>query len=152
GAKTLGQISLAPIINLDFNALSFDQRGAPFARDYDGDGNGNTRIDMGAYERQPIPPAAFGDYNLDGFVDAADYTVWSDTLGAAVPAATAADGNGSGNVDVGDLDVWKEHFGASIPVVTIGGSGSVAEDASHETTGLLTLTTVDAPSAVAISL
>ena len=40
----------------DFNAPpDYDQRGAPFVRDFDGDGAGGARIDIGAYERQTFP-------------------------------------------------------------------------------------------------
>ncbi|QDU89862.1 Arylsulfatase precursor [Pirellulimonas nuda] len=49
-----------------------------------------------------------GDYNLDGAVDAADYTVWRDTLGQKVPPYTGADGNGDGVVDQADSEVWKQ--------------------------------------------
>jgi hypothetical protein len=50
-----------------------------------------------------------GDFNNDGVVDAADYTVWQDTLGSTT--ALAADGDASGAVDPGDYDVWKANFG-----------------------------------------
>ena len=51
-----------------------------------------------------------GDYNRDHIVDAADYTVWRDSLdqiGYRLPA----DGNGDGKVDIDDYSVWKKHFG-----------------------------------------
>jgi hypothetical protein len=60
-----------------------------------------------------------GDYNGDGVVDAADYTVWRDTLGQS-GTALAADGNGNGTIDAGDFDVWTMHFGEHA------GSGSAA--------------------------
>jgi hypothetical protein len=51
-----------------------------------------------------------GDYNNDGMVDAADYTVWRDNLGAASlpnedPAASP------GVVDAADYAVWRSQFG-----------------------------------------
>ena len=55
-----------------------------------------------------LPPT--GDYNLDGAVDAADFTRWRDTMGQTGPAL-AADGNGNGQIDSGDYGVWKTHFG-----------------------------------------
>lgn len=51
-----------------------------------------------------------GDYNLNGVVDAADYTLWRDSFGQT-GIALAADGNGNGNVDAGDYEIWKNHLG-----------------------------------------
>jgi hypothetical protein len=51
-----------------------------------------------------------GDYNSDGVVDAADYTVWRDTLGQDGPNL-AADGDGNEVVDAEDYAVWKTNFG-----------------------------------------
>jgi hypothetical protein len=50
-----------------------------------------------------------GDYNKNGIVDAADYTVWRDSLGSTTNLA--ADGNESGAIDAGDYDVWVSKFG-----------------------------------------
>ncbi|MEQ8846478.1 hypothetical protein [Botrimarina sp.] len=55
-----------------------------------------------------------GDYNLDGVVDAADYTVWRDSLGN--DANLAADGNQDGMVNQADYDVWVSNYGASLGV------------------------------------
>lgn len=54
-----------------------------------------------------------GDYNGDGMIDAADYTVWRDTLGQQVIIGQQADGNHNGTIDEGDYLVWKQNFGAS---------------------------------------
>ena len=63
----------------------------------------------------PVAPAicdhtGCGDYNLNGTVDAADYTVWRDTLRQS-GAGLAADGNGNNSVDLADYYVWQRHFG-----------------------------------------
>lgn len=58
-----------------------------------------------------------GDYNADGTVDAADYTVWRDTLGQS-GAGLTADGDGSGIIDAGDYGVWVTNFGMSSPMGT----------------------------------
>ena len=55
------------------------------------------------------------DFNGDGLVDAADYTLWRDTQGMSVPAGTGADGNSDGMVDIADYTLWKDNFGAMIP-------------------------------------
>ncbi len=52
-----------------------------------------------------------GDFNRNGIVDAADYTVWRDSLGLAVTSGTGADGNVDGMVDSLDYEVWKSNFG-----------------------------------------
>lgn len=54
-----------------------------------------------------------GDYNLDGAVNAADYTVWRDALGNLVPPGTMADANANGRVDALDYQLWRRHFGKS---------------------------------------
>ncbi|MEX2172273.1 MAG: PEP-CTERM sorting domain-containing protein [Pirellulales bacterium] len=50
-----------------------------------------------------------GDYNQNGIVDAADYTVWRNTLGSITNLV--ADGNGNNAIDTGDYQVWKQNFG-----------------------------------------
>ena len=60
--------------------------------------------------------AAIGDYNGDGTVDAADYTVWRDTLGSTTDLR--ANGNNSGAsagiIDQADYDYWERNFGRTI--------------------------------------
>ncbi len=60
-----------------------------------------------------------GDYNHNGVVDAADYTLWRDSLGQSVTAGTGADGNNDGLITQADYDLWRSHFGQ-----TASGSGS----------------------------
>jgi hypothetical protein len=54
-----------------------------------------------------------GDYNGDGLVDAADYTVWRDADGSTAIPSAGADGNGDGLVNAADLTVWRNHYGES---------------------------------------
>ncbi|MCO6044994.1 hypothetical protein NG895_13875 [Aeoliella sp. ICT_H6.2] len=56
-----------------------------------------------------------GDFNDDGTVDLADYTVWRNHLGVADEGLLAGNGDNSGVVDTGDYQVWKTHFGADQP-------------------------------------
>lgn len=64
------------------------------------------------FQISPLPtlPPLAGDYNGDGFVDAADFLLWRGTLGST--QLLAADGNGNGVIDEGDYDVWRNNFGA----------------------------------------
>jgi hypothetical protein len=79
-----------------------------------------------------------GDYNQDGAVNAADYTVWRNTLGQNVAVGTGADGSGPGGAPDGmvtlhDYTHWKSRYGNSAPGAGSGsGLGSaVPEPASH---------------------
>ncbi|MEQ8849912.1 chondroitinase-B domain-containing protein [Botrimarina sp.] len=54
-----------------------------------------------------------GDFNSDGVVDAADYTVWRDTRGLGGPGL-AADANADGFVGSTDYAVWRERFGRTL--------------------------------------
>lgn len=51
-----------------------------------------------------------GDFNGDGIVNIADYTVWRDNLGATDETAINNNGDGGG-VTAADYTVWKTHFG-----------------------------------------
>ncbi len=66
------------------------------------------QIVLSAFEPAELP----GDFNFDGRVDAADYTVWRDGLGSSYTMA--------------GYDVWKTHFGETA------GSGSGATAAVPE--------------------
>lgn len=57
----------------------------------------------------PLP----GDFNVDGVVDAADYTVWRDNSGAADEATLAGNGDGLNGVDQGDYLLWRDNYGQS---------------------------------------
>ena len=66
----------------------------------------------------PTTVELVGDYNGDGSVDAADYTVWRDTLEST--SDLRADGNGNGTVDAADYLVWKGNFGAGLSFPALG--------------------------------
>ncbi|MEM8864547.1 MAG: dockerin type I domain-containing protein [Planctomycetota bacterium] len=54
-----------------------------------------------------------GDFNGDGVVDAADYTVWRDSLGSDF--LLTADADGSGVIDIADYQIWKANYGTPTP-------------------------------------
>jgi serralysin len=68
-----------------------------------------------------------GDYNHDGVVDAADYTLWRSTLGQSVTAGTGADGNGDGLITAADFDLWRAHFGQTAASGSVLAGTSVPE-------------------------
>lgn len=57
------------------------------------------------------------DFNGDGTIDAADYTVWRDAAGGS--ADLRADASGNGIVGDEDLLLWHSHYGRSALAVTI---------------------------------
>ena len=78
----------------------------------------------------PSSPTLGGDYNGNGIVDAADYTVWRDHLGQSV---TLFNDTTPGSVTQADYNVWKSNFDNHA------GSGSGANAAVPEPTTLLML-------------
>lgn len=57
-------------------------------------------------------PTSMGDFNADGVVDAADYTVWRDVF-QSFELGHPADANGNGFIDYGDYDIWAANYGAN---------------------------------------
>jgi hypothetical protein len=72
-----------------------------------------------------ISIALAGDYNADGTVDAADYTVWREQLGSEV--LTTADGNGDGMVDNADYAIWRANFGLTASSLVVANALAVPE-------------------------
>ena len=70
-----------------------------------------------------------GDYNKNHVVDAADYTVWRDSMGQS-GYHLAADGNGDGVVDSLDREVWQSNFGKVWTATGGGSAAAVAEPAT----------------------
>lgn len=73
------------------------------------------------------PTPIVGDYNQNGKVDAADYTVWRNTLNQTVTAGTGADGNSNGTIESGDYTVWKTNFGMGAGAAALSNAGAVPE-------------------------
>ncbi|MGD9632921.1 MAG: dockerin type I domain-containing protein [Pirellulales bacterium] len=77
-------------------------------------------------------PGNDADFNNDGTVNAADYTIWRDHMGlTGTGSAANGDANGDTNVDSADYDIWKLTFG------TMPGSGAVAGTSVPEPCALI---------------
>ncbi len=79
------------------------------------------------------PPGLAGDYNNDGTVNAADYTVWRNTRGQT-GTGLAADGNFDKVIDPEDYTIWKSNFGQRGA-----GSGAAASAPVPEPSGFVLL-------------
>lgn len=66
---------------------------------------GATRVEL-LEDRRPIEPA---DFNGDGLVNAADYTIWRDTFASTTDLR--ADQNGDAFVNLMDYDLWSGGHG-----------------------------------------
>ncbi|QDV73874.1 LamG-like jellyroll fold domain-containing protein [Botrimarina mediterranea] len=64
-----------------------------------------------------------GDFNGDGSVNAADYTVWRDNEGST--SSLAADASGNGRIDRADYNIWAANYGA-----TLSSSAAIPEPAA----------------------
>ena len=68
------------------------------------------------------PPGLSGDFNSDNEVNAADYTVWRNSVGPGTLANDA--GISPGVVDAADYNHWKSRYGISTIPYVDNGSGS----------------------------
>jgi hypothetical protein len=78
------------------------------------------------------PAGVPGDYNGDGIVNAADYTVWRDHLGQTFSLPNR-DGTNSGAINAADYTFWVNHFGQHSGA----GAGAFAGTATPEPSSLL---------------
>lgn len=62
---------------------------------------------------QVVSTALAGDYNDDGTVNLADYTLWRDNLSAA--AGTLVNDTDGGAIGTAQYETWKTHFGDMTP-------------------------------------
>jgi hypothetical protein len=80
------------------------------------------------------PGGVPGDYNQNGIVDAADYVLWRNNLGAG--SLPNEGGISPGMVDADDYNFWRSRFGATSGGGSGFGSGNVPEPASIVLFGL----------------
>jgi hypothetical protein len=82
-------------------------------------------IDNLTLDVTPVPSGIPGDYNGNGIVDAADYTVWRDHLGQTFALANRDSAN-TGPINMADYTSWNTNFGNHA------GSGSIENAAIPE--------------------
>lgn len=99
----------------------------------------------GLYDNLSISVAGaplYGDYNNDGFVNAADYSLWRKNVGQ--PAGTLPNDNTGLPIGVDQYTLWRSNFG-----VPGAGSGSLLSSSVPEPSSLLILLMGTAAAAVA---
>ncbi|WP_231954537.1 PEP-CTERM sorting domain-containing protein [Pirellulimonas nuda] len=104
------------IANGDTGFVNYEEAGFMFAY-----------IDYAAPPIAPLPDELTGDYNGDGFVDAADYTVWRDSVGTSNVLPGDLVGGVIGN---DQYQQWKDNFGASLAQGAAASQAAVPEPAS----------------------
>lgn len=130
GSSTVSSGAAAASLGVIYNT-TLDTRDLEFTF-YDTDGTAYA----GFVEYVSTTPS-LPDFNGDGIVDIADYTVWRNHLGTTGATLSQGDATGDGVVDAADYNEWKANFGAMAgSVAAVEGSTSVPEPASLAILGL----------------
>ena len=79
-----------------------------------------------------VPDRLPGDFNNNGAVDAADYTVWRNNLRSSYHLHGNGDETGASRhvVDLADFQMWKQNFGMVAGGQSLGGGASVVPEPS----------------------
>ena len=79
----------------------------------EGDPENAPRLAVEGVVAAVAPTVLPGDFNNDGVVDAADYTIWRNHFGDETEDGINNAGDGQNGVDLADYEIWKQHFGSS---------------------------------------
>ncbi len=103
GMSVVDSIAALPIYDLDGSGSTFDD--VPLRT--------TTSLSAGLVFVNSVQELNYkaGDYDFNGTVNMADYTVWRNTQGSTTNAA--ADGNGDGVVNAADYVLWRKTLGQS---------------------------------------
>jgi hypothetical protein len=77
-----------------------------------GDSGSQGQTGVAYFDNLTVQDGVRGDYNNDGLVNAADYTVWRDSLNQT-GFGLAADGDSDGVIGAADYQVWKTAYGST---------------------------------------
>lgn len=81
-----------------------------------------------------------GEFNGDGVVNLADYTLWRNNLGAATDGPIGDNGDGLPGVTADDYLVWKDHFGQNYGELENVAASQTPEPSTFMLVGLVTVT------------
>ena len=105
-----------PVPGNTFEVMTFASRMGEFTMI-----NGLGVVGLGAYlyaehndMNLRIVTALPGDGNLNGEVEAADYTIWANGFGMASPQFTDGDYNTDGMTNAADYTIWANNFGQMV--------------------------------------
>ncbi len=71
--------------------------------------------------------APFADFNFDGVVDSADYTMWRNHVGMTSGATLEqGDADGDGDVDAADYAIWRQDLGTAIDMSVFADTGGAS--------------------------
>jgi fibronectin-binding autotransporter adhesin len=104
---------------------TFENITSGYSVDYGTGSNGQVTLNLSG------PVGVAGDYNQNGTVDAADYVVWRNSVGAGTLPNEG--GISPGVVDADDYNFWRSRFGAT----SGSGAGSMAQGVPEPTSALL---------------
>jgi hypothetical protein len=72
----------------------------------------------------------WADFDGNGLVEVADYTIWRQSFGRSVTDGGEGDANGDGIVDAADYTIWRNELSETDGMAAGLGSGAVPEPAS----------------------
>ncbi|MGL4511506.1 MAG: hypothetical protein ACRCT8_00310 [Lacipirellulaceae bacterium] len=116
-AFLLGDSSLVPSSLVPLGQVYDRTRGQDPTLTFSFGSAGRARPGVIQYFSSAVVP---GDYNRDGLVNAADYTVWRDNLGAT--NKPEVDGDADGVIDADDYTIWASNYGAAGGAASAGGA------------------------------